>query len=80
MSSKKKDEMLAEYDFRGKKGIRGKYYKSLKDGYQTIIHKTDSSTEIRETRPIFLEPELQKIFPTSESVNRALRELIEIKG
>ena len=80
MSNKNKDEMLAEYDFRGKKGVRGKYYKSLQEGYQTIIHKSDGSTVIRETRPIFLEPDLQAQFPNSEAVNRALRELISIKG
>jgi len=80
MNNKKKDEMLAEYDFRGKKGVRGKYYQALQEGHKTIIHQSDGSTVIRETRPIFLDPDLQEIFPNSETVNRALRELIEIKG
>lgn len=72
--------MRDEYDFRGKKGVRGKYRKAIEDGYKTIIRKSDGSTLVRETRPIFLEPELQEKFPTSQAVNRALRELIEIKG
>jgi hypothetical protein len=80
MNSKNKDEMLAEYDFRGKKGVRGKYYQALREGHKTIIHKSDGSTVIREVRPIFLDPDLQEKFPDSAAVNRALRELIEIKG
>ncbi len=74
------DEMRDEYDFRGKKGVRGKYFEALKQGYTTVIHKSDGSTETIETRPIFLEPDLQMSFPNSESVNRALRELIAIRG
>jgi hypothetical protein len=79
MNDKNKDEMLPEYDFRGKKGIRGKYYEALREGHKTIIHKTDGSTVIKETRPIYLDDDLQTIFPNSEAVNRALRELISIK-
>ena len=79
MKHKNKDEMLNEYDFRGKTGVRGKYYEALQKGHQTIIHKTDGTTVIKEKRPIFLDEDLQSIFPSSESVNRALRELISIK-
>lgn len=78
MSNKDKDEMLEEYDFRGKKGVRGKYYKKMQEGFKTVIHKSDGSTVVREIRPIFLESDLQAKFPTSEAVNRALRELIEL--
>lgn len=76
MKNKNDDEMLPEYDFRGKKGVRGKYYKDLQNGYKTIIHKFDGTSEITETRPIFLAPDVQKHFPTSEAVNNALRNLI----
>jgi hypothetical protein len=78
MSNKDKDEMREEYDFRGKKGVRGKYYKAMQKGYKTIIHKSDGSTITRETRPIFLAPDIQEYFPDSESVNKALRGLIEL--
>ena len=40
------DEMLPEYDFTGKKGVRGKHYQAYQRGYQVIIHKTDGTTEI----------------------------------
>jgi hypothetical protein len=79
MSNQNKDEMLSEYDFRGQKGARGKYYEALQAGHKTVIHKSDGSTVVRETRPIYLDEDLQKLFPNSEAVNRALRELISIK-
>ena len=71
--------MLPEYDFRGKKGVRGKCYKALREGHKTIIHKSDGSTVVREIRPIYLDEDLQALFPNSDAVNRALRELIEIE-
>ncbi len=80
MSNNKNEEMKKEYDFRGKEGVRGKYYKKMKEGHKTIIHKSYGSTFVRETRAIFLEPDVQEYFPDSETVNKALRELIEIKS
>lgn len=71
--------MLAEYDFRGKKGVRGKYYQALQKGHQTIIHKADGSTVIKEKRPVFIDEDLQALFPNSAAVNRALRELLKIE-
>lgn len=78
MKNKDKDEMLEEYDFRGKKGVRGKYYKAMQEGYKTVIHKSDGSTVVKETRPIFLDEDVQKYFPNSQSVNNALRGLIAL--
>lgn len=52
MENKDKSEMNDEYDFCGKQGVRGKYYKALQKGYKTIIHKSDSSTIETEKRPI----------------------------
>ena len=45
--------MRKEYDFRDKKGVRGKYYKAMQEGHKTIIHKSDGSTVVREYRPIY---------------------------
>ena len=73
-----KNEMRDEYDFRGKVGVRGKYHAAMKQGYTTIIHKSDGTTETTETRPIFLEPDIQPYFPNSEAVNKALRRLIAL--
>jgi hypothetical protein len=71
-----KDEMRAEYDFSN--GVRGKHAKLLKKGHKTIVHKIDGSAVITETRPIILDPEVKKYFPTSRAVNKALRGLIEL--
>ena len=70
--------MKDEYDFRGKQGVRGKYYKAIQKGYKTIIHKSDGSTVVTETRPIFLDEDVRKYFPNSQSVNNALRGLIAL--
>lgn len=78
MKNNTKDEMRDEYNFRGKKGVRGKYYKALQKGYKTIIHKSDGSTVVKETRPIFLDEDVQAYFPDSKSVNNALRGLIAL--
>lgn len=79
MNSNSKDEMRDEYDFRGKKGVRGKYYEAMKNGYTTIIHKADGSTVVKETRPIFLDADVQEHFPDAKAVNDALRGLIAQK-
>ena len=78
MNRNDKDEMRAEYDFRGKKGVRGKHYKAMQKGYTTIIHQSDGSTVVKETRPIFLDEDVQKYFPDSASVNQTLRALIAL--
>jgi hypothetical protein len=78
MSNNNKDEMQAEYDFRGKKGVRGKYYEAMQKGHTTIIHQSDGSTVVTETRPIYLDKDVQKYFPDSESVNQTLRALIAL--
>ena len=46
------------------KGVRGKHHKAYKQG----------------TNVVLLEPDLAEIFKDSESVNRALRMLVELAG
>ena len=76
------DDMLPEYDLTGKKGVRGKYAKSLKNGYSIRVLKADGTVEVREFIPkeeaVLLEPDVRAYFPDSESVNRALRSLIDL--
>lgn len=43
------------------KGVRGKYAKLVAEGTNVVI----------------LDPEIAKLFPTSEAVNNALRKIIE---
>jgi len=73
-------EMLPEYDFSGKKGVRGKYYKDYQQGHTVEIHQTDGTTITQHYRledgAVLLAPDVRKHFPDSESVNKALRVLI----
>ena len=79
---KKNDDMLPEYDFKGKKGVRGKYAKSLKQGYSIQVTNEDGTVTVRQFVPrddaVVLDPDVKVYFPNSESVNRALRSLIEL--
>ena len=57
------DEMLPEYDFsKMKGGVRGKYVERYGTG----------------TNVVLLDPDVAQAFPTSDSVNQALRLLIQI--
>jgi hypothetical protein len=57
------DELRPEYDLsKLKGGVRGKYAQHYKEG----------------TNLVLLEPDVAEVFPDDESVNRALRLLIEI--
>jgi hypothetical protein len=79
---KKVEEMRAEYDFKGKKGERGKYYRAYREGHTVLIQQTDGTETIQhftlEEGAIMLEPDVRKYFPTSESVNETLRSLISL--
>ena len=56
------DDLRPEYDLSQLKGgVRGKYYRQAMAG----------------TNLVLIEPELAKVFPDSESVNRALRFLAD---
>ena len=74
--------MLSEYDFTGQKGQRGKYYKAYTQGHQVRIHKANGSTVVQyfslKEGAVMLEPDVQRYFPDSESVNKALRTLITL--
>jgi hypothetical protein len=64
-TQKKVDELRREYDLTTLKGgIRGKYYKRATAG----------------TNLVLIDPDLAKRFPDSQSVNRALRLLLDAAG
>ena len=57
------EEILPEYDFsKMQGGVRGKYVERYKTG----------------TNVVLLDPDVAQAFPTSDSVNEALRLLIQI--
>lgn len=77
-----KPEMAAEYDFRGKKGTRGKYYQAYQAGHTVRIHQEDGTVVTQyftlEEGAVLLAPDVRAYFPDSESVNQALRGLISL--
>lgn len=81
-NSNQGNDMLPEYDFKGKKGVRGKYAEALQKGYTVRITNDDGTVTIRHFIPrenaVVLDPDVLVYFPNSESVNRALRLLIEL--
>ena len=78
--SSEASDMLPEYDFRG--GVRGKHYKAYRRGHKVKIHKADGTTIVQYFKlaegTVMLEPDVQKYFPDSEAVNKALRSLIAL--
>jgi hypothetical protein len=50
----------------------------MQNGYTTIIHQSDGSTVVKETRPIFLDEDVRVYFPDAKAVNDALRGLIAL--
>ncbi len=76
----KNSNMRPDYDFTGKKGVRGKYYEAYRKGHTTKINKNDGTITTLyftlEDGSVMLEPDVREFFPTSEAVNRALRSLI----
>lgn len=75
-------DMLAEYDFSGKTGTRGKYYRAYQQGHTVRIDQEDGSVVTQyftlEDGAVMLAPDVREYFPDSDSVNRALRGLIDL--
>jgi hypothetical protein len=73
-------DLRREYDFRG--GVRGKHYRAYRQGHTVKIHKADGTTVVQnfklEDGAVVLDPDVSEYFPTSESVNAALRSLIAL--
>jgi hypothetical protein len=78
----KDNDMLPEYDLKGKKGVRGKYAKALKQGYSIRVTNDDGTVSVKQfvlrDNTVVLDPDVKAYFPDSDSVNRALRSLIEL--
>jgi hypothetical protein len=76
------DEMLSEYDFTGKKGVRGKYYKAYRQGHTVKIYNDNEAVSVRyftsEEGSVMLDPDIRKYFSDSETVNNVMRSLIAL--
>jgi hypothetical protein len=76
------DDMQPEYDFSGKKGVRGKYHQAYRQRHTVKIHEADGTVSVQyftlEEGAVMLEPDVREYFPDSRAVNKALRSLIEL--
>jgi hypothetical protein len=76
----RKDEMLPEYDFSG--GVRGKHAHQYENGHTVKVKKVDGTTAVQhyslEDGAVLLAPDVRKYFADSDSVNQALRTLIQL--
>ena len=76
----KDDDMQAEYDF--SKAELGKYYRSLEKGYTVRVRQSDGNTVVNHYTLaegiILLAPDVREYFSDSQSVNEALRSLINL--
>jgi hypothetical protein len=76
------DEMLPEYDFIGKKGVRGKYYQAYQSGHAVHVYQKDGSVKVQcftlADGAVMLEPDVLRYFHDSKTVNKALRSLIAL--
>ena len=74
--------MLPEYNLEGKKGMRGKYAKAMQKGYSVRVLNEDGTVTVRDFVPkenaVLLDPDVKAYFPDSDSVNHALRSLINL--
>ncbi len=70
------DEMLAEYDFSGQKGVREKYSNAYKSGHTVNIY--DGKKLVSNDYYAAIEPDVRAYFPDSASIYKALRNLISI--
>lgn len=73
---KANNEMLPEYDFSNKKGIRGKYAKAYKTGHSVRVYNGDKL--VSDEYFAAIEPDVREYFPDSKSINKMLRKLIAL--
>src|SRR5512134_3571472 len=78
---KKNNEMRPEYEF--SRAERGKFYRPLDKGYKVRIHQSDGTVVVNHYTlaegTVLLAPDVREYFSDSETVNEALRSLIQLR-
>ncbi len=73
--------MRTEYDF--SEAERGKFYRPLDKGYKVHVHQTEGTEFVNHYTltegTVLLAPDVREYFTDSETVNDALRSLIQLK-
>lgn len=70
------DEMLPEYDFSGKKGVRGKYAQAFKDGHMVRVY--DGKKLVSDRFFAAIDSDVREYFTDSREINKALRTIISL--
>ena len=74
------DEMRPEYDF--SQAERGKFYRPLDKGYKVHVQQDDGTVVVNQFTlaegTVLLGPDVREYFSDSQSVNDALRALIDL--
>jgi hypothetical protein len=82
MPSKSDTDLQPEYDFSAANAVRGKHARAYKQGHSVTISQPNGSSVVQhfklEDGAVLLAPDVAQAFPDSESVNQALRMLIQI--
>jgi len=77
---KQSDEMRPEYDF--SQAERGKFYRPLENGYKVHVKQSDGTEIVNHYTlaegTVLLAPDVREYFPDAQSVNEALRSLIQL--
>ena len=77
-----KCDMLPKFDFTGRKGVRGKYYRAYRRGHSVRAYEANGTVSVRHFTlgegAVMLEPDVREYFPNSGAVNSALRSLIAL--
>ena len=80
IKKKRSNEIRAAYDFSN--GQRGKFYRPLDKGYKVHVHQSDGTEVINHYTlaegTVLLAPDVREYFSDSETVNEALRSLIQL--
>jgi hypothetical protein len=76
------DDILPAYNLEGKKGVWGKYARALQKRYSVRVLNEDGTVTVRDfvtkENTVLLDPDVKAYFPDLQSVNRALRSLIDL--
>jgi hypothetical protein len=72
------ERKIEKVDFSSR--VRGKHYKAYRKGHTVCIRKEDGTTSVQYFKQadgaVMLDPDVKTHFPSSDSVNKALRSLI----
>jgi hypothetical protein len=84
LNSTTEPEMLPEYDFSRKQGVRGKYYQAYRQGHTVRVTQEDGTATTQyftlDDGAVLLAPDVRKYFPDSESVKESVNQALRVSS